>query len=132
MDFADLNFTNTPAQKMELTHPTTEEVLLGSDGNPIWIELYGSDSDVFRKSIREYGNRKLKKGTKKQTMEELEQTSSVLLARATKGWSNNFEVDGEKIKCSEKAAKELYADYSWIREQVDLFINERSNFLMTA
>jgi len=132
MDFSDFNFKDSAAERMELTNPATDEVLRGDDGEPIWIELYGSDSDIFRSAVRAYGNKKLQKQSKKQTLEEIEETAAKILAQATKGWSGNFTVNGEAVPCSPKAAEKLYIEYTWIREQVDAFANERSNFLKSA
>ena len=132
MDLDKFNFKESPAQKMDLTNPVTEEILIDDSGQPIWIALYGADSDVFRKAMRAYGNKKLAKGSKKQTMEELEQISSKLLSKVTAGWSDQLIVNGEHPDCNEQSAAWLYAEYPWIREQVDAFVNERSNFLKSA
>ena len=132
MDISNFNFKESGAEKMELLHPTTEEILRGDDGEPIWIELYGADSDIFRSAVRAYGNKKLQKGSKKQTMEEIEGTTARILAQATKSWSSNFVVNGEVLECTPKSAEWLYTEHNWIREQVDSFVNERSNFLKSA
>lgn len=132
MDLNNFNLKDAGPKEMELISPTDGTVLTGDDGEPVTITLYGADSNPFRKAVRVYGNKKLnQKGKQKQTMEELEQTSSKLLAQITESWTN-IVVNGEEVSCSEKTALQLYTDYAWIREQVDEFVNERSNFLVDA
>ena len=132
MDISNFNFKDSDAERLELTNPVTEETLLGDDGEPVWIELYSADSDIFRSAVRAYGNKKLQKGSKKQTLEEIEQTASKILAQATRAWSDNLIVNGVHPECSPKEAEKLYEEYTWIREQADGFANERGNFLKSA
>lgn len=132
MDISKFNFKESAPGTMELTHPATEATLMGDDGKPITITLHGSDSNVFRAAVREYGNRKLAKGSKKQTMEELDQITVKILAKATVAWSDNLIVSGEHPECNVENAEKLYSEYSWIKEQVDAFVNERANFLTNA
>jgi hypothetical protein len=132
MDLNDFNFKESSAQRMELLNPATEETLRGEDGEAIWIEVHSADSDMFRSAMRRYGNKKLQKGSKKQTVEEVEEVSCKILAEATSAWSNNLIVNGEHPECTAKNAEWLYEEYLWIREQVDKFVNERANFLTSA
>jgi len=132
MDIANLALNNVPPQTLELLHPVEGTVLKSDKGQPLTITVYGSDSDEFRKVVRQFGNKRLnEKKNKKQTMEELEEMSARILSKVTVGWSN-IVLDGETLKFSEQAAFNLYKEHSWIREQVDEFVNERSNFLLTA
>lgn len=133
MDISSFNFKDAEPAVLELLNPSDGTVLMNDAGDePLTITLYGSDSDTFRKAVRAYGNKKLnQKGNKKQSVEELEQTSSRLLANVTQCWSNIVE-SGELLECTEKNAMHLYTEYPWIREQVDEFVNERSNFLTGA
>lgn len=132
MDISNFNFKEATPAIMELCHPVTQETLKGDDDLPITITLHGSDSSVFRAAVREYGNRKLSKGAKKQTVEEIDQATTRILAKATVSWSDNFVVNGDALDCTMQNAEKIYADYSWIREQVDAFVNERANFLANA
>jgi hypothetical protein len=132
MDLSKLDFSEAPAQKMHLTHPVSGDRLKNDDGEDIVIYLYGSDSDRFRSAVRSFGNKRLNaKKNAKQSIEELEETTARILAIATAGWEN-IVLNGKEVDYSEKNAFELYKDYSWIREQADEFVNERSNFLINA
>lgn len=131
MDLSNLKLGDAGSQKMELVHPVEGTTLLDDDKEPVTIELYGADSDVFRKTIRALGNKALSKNQKKRTIEELEESTVKLLARVTVGWSGLKE-DGEELEFSIANAERLYTDYPWIKEQVDEFVQERSNFLTNA
>lgn len=133
MDFSkQFNFKAGQTSKMELRNPGTDEIIIGDDKKPVWIEVYGQDSDAFRNATRDYGNKKLQRGAKKQTMEEIEQTACKILGKSTVGWSNNFSLGGVKPEFSTDNAEQLYIDYPWIKEQVDAHVNDRANFLPTA
>lgn len=130
MDIANLKFNEAPAARMQLLHPVEGTVLV-QDGEEMYIEVYGADSDVYRKAMRQYGNKQLNtRGKQKKTIEELEQVSTSLLAQITCGWK--VFIDGEWLEFSPAAVKALYTDYSWIKEQVDEFVNDRANFLANA
>lgn len=132
MDLETLDFKVSAPAKMTLMHPVTQTEMEGDDGKHIFIEVRSADSDEFRKAMRGFGNRKLSKNSKKQTVEEIEEMSCRVLAAATVGWSENFKIRGESWKCSEDSAFALYTEFAWIREQVDAFVNERANFLIGA
>lgn len=131
MDLNDFNLKEATSRKVELTNPANEAPLLDSDGNPVWIEVHGADSDVYRNAMRFHTNRKMAKKSNKQTMEEVEAATCKILAASTVGWSG-LGVNGQPLEFSEKAAEKLYLEHLWIREQVDAFINERANFLTSA
>lgn len=132
MDLQKFDFKNSAARQMKLSDPTTDEALIGTDGNPIVFTLHGADTDVVQKAIKDYGNEKLRKGRKSQTVESAEGTASKILALATVNWTENFVINGELIPFNTANAEWLYNEYSWIKEQVDAFISLRSNFLPTA
>lgn len=117
-----------------LYDPRTREPLLQDDGPPILIRLLGRDSDVFRKKEREIQARRINRSVKRRNkdltpddLEQAEKEACELLASVTTGWAGIDLGEGE-VDFSEKAAKDLYLDYEWIRTQVDEFVDERSNF----
>lgn len=128
---ADLQLLDSVAlantgEKLVLLHPATEEEL------DITITLMGSDSDEYRNSIKkrfEQAQRQAK--SKKSTdmdLDEAEEKSRDLLAKMTLAWEN-VEEAGKKVTCTLENAKDLYKKYPWIREQVEKFISDRSNFI---
>ena len=116
---------------MVLRHPASGEELTTDDGGQIYIELLGMDSPEYRQLIRAAATRNVSRGRKRPSPELLEQEGITLLAGVTKGWGGVV-VGGEVIAFSPEAAKRLYTDYAWIREQVDEFVGERGNFLLIA
>ena len=130
MDISKLNFSEAQAARMPLLHPVEGTPLKHKD-EEMYIDLYGSDSDLYRKTMRQYGNKQLNtKANKKKTIEELEEVSTTLLSKVTADW--RIYIDGSWLEFSPQAAKALYEDYNWIKEQVDEFVNDRSNFLASA
>lgn len=130
MDLKKLNLAGSDAETLHLCHPSTGvELVDEEDGTPVLIELHSSDSDVVRGAVRRFGNKKLneKKG-RKQSMEELEDSSAKILAAATAGWSG-MRFGSDELEFTKENAESVYKDFPWIREQVEEFINDRSNFL---
>ena len=126
----DMNEAASRGAEMVLRHPSSGEELF-TDDEPIIFQLLGSDSAEYRQRIRAAANKSINKGRRTQTVERLEQESIDLLAGVTVDWSGVV-VDGEAVEFSHNAAKKLYTEYAWIREQVDEFVGERSNFLSNA
>lgn len=128
---ADLNLLDSVAvanqgETLALLHPGTNEEL------DITITLMGSDSDEYRTTIKkrfEAAQRQAKnKRNQDVDLDDAEQKSQELLAKMTLGWEN-LEMDGKSVKFSFEAAKDVYARFPWIREQVEKFISDRSNFI---
>lgn len=137
MSLAELN-TTVNAEKgaaVEILHPT-KNIPLG-----ITFFVRGTDSSAFREITRKHQNRRMEKAKKKRgqlsmTAEELEAESIDTLVACTAGWKtgdkNHIElVDGEYLDCTPENARRLYSDpgFSWLREQIDNEIGDRSNFL---
>ena len=94
------------------------------------IKLAGLDSYIYRNWIKTSLNKRLAKKKKRDfSFEESERSSVELLAALTLGWEG-LELNGEDVPFSYEAALGLYSDPNnkWLREQVDEFVNDRSNF----
>ena len=113
---------------MPLIHPKTGDVIATEAGADMVITLYGKDSDVYRKAQRTITNRRLSKKTNATlTAERLEAEANEVLAHCTDSW--NIVYEGEEIDCNFTNAKKVYTNLPWVKEQVDEFVAERSNFL---
>ena len=124
MDLAKLDILS-PANEgvwMELEHPVTGEPL------GIKIKVAGVDSDYYRKEMRRQQNKRLKKGIRTISAEELENEVIELLVACTLDWEG-IEYEGKVLECNKENARMIYKKFPWIREQVDNFINDRANFL---
>ena len=134
MDLNQLNLTEKADKgaELHLEHPVSGE-LLEHDGKPMVIRLSGTDSAAYRKKQREHQNKRLAKMAKgrKADFSINDDEACELLAACTLGWSNIIK-DGEELDFSEDAAFDLYKEFPWMREQVDAFIGDRSNFFTKA
>lgn len=119
---------------LTLCHPISGEKLQDKDGKPVTITLLGSDSDEYQKQDRANNKARLAKAQRSRrfipTPEELEADNVALLAAVTTGWSG-IVVNGEAPECNTTQAAKLYKEQLWVREQVNEFVSDRSNFLVS-
>jgi len=108
-----------------------DEPMVGEDGKPMTITLYGPGSKPYAKAQAAQQNRmidKLKrKGKADQTAEEKAREQAEFLAGCTKAFSSNIEMDGLK---DEALFRAVYAETSigFIAEQVGRYLGEWGNF----
>ena len=126
-DLATLDTSKVAEEGAELlvSHPTTGEDL------DIKIVLIGTDSKTFRDISKIRATMALKKKTREIDLDQNEQDSIELLAKCTKGWSGITE-NGKEVAFSYDNAVQIYTKYLWLREQIDRFMADRSNFLPSA
>jgi hypothetical protein len=102
-------------------------------GSGAFITLLGKDSAEFRAILDERSRAYADRGAAGLPLEldadEREQASREMLARCTKGWRGLERADGTELVYSHSAAIDLYATYPAIREQVNVFIADRANFV---
>ena len=104
-----------------------------ADGSPTTIELLSDDDERLRAYDRQAQNRRLKNISKlRLSAEELEEEAVLKLANATVRWNTFEDENGEAIPCTIEAAARLYREYPFLREQVDQFVGDRTNFLQTS
>lgn len=130
---------------VRIYHPGTNEDL------DIVIFVLGKDSDEFQKVTRSQSKRrmaKIQKGGFRSPnipVEEVEQNGIELLAACTTGWKTlaakcgkgetpepekkTILLDGSELEFSVDAAVSLYERFPWIKEQVDIAIGDRANFI---
>lgn len=125
MDLTKLNLTEASeiGAELELEHPITGEKL------DAVIHLAGTDSAAYRGKQKEIQSKRIAKLArgKKADFSNSDDEECELLASCTLGWSGIFN-GKEEVKFSHAAAKKLYLESYWIREQVDSFIGDRANF----
>jgi len=114
---------------VSIYHPGTNEDL------DISISVLGKDSDLFQKISRSQNKKRMAKMTKggfRNTspvpIEEIEQDGIELLAACTTGWTGVI-IDGKEIPFSADNAAMLYKRFPWIKEQVDVAVGDRANFI---
>jgi len=131
MDLESINPAKFAArgQKLHLRHPVTDELLHNEDGEPITITLLGRDAPEYRRFMRNTANAAMRKGkNNRASIEQLEQQSADLLAAVTVAWENVV-LEGEALECTPDNAARVYRELPFVREQVDEFVEDRSNFL---
>jgi len=132
MDIQEIKLASASSEgvKMELYHPIEET----SFDPPIFLTVVGMDSDIYQKAQMDQRNKQFKKMQRRNrlrfemTAEETEEQSIELLARCILGWEN-IEWEGAPLPYNKENAKRLMR-INWIREQVDIFIGDRANFLL--
>lgn len=126
MDLNDINLTEKSDAGAELTleHPVTGDKLEGMK-----IMLAGSDSKAFRAKQKEINSARITRMMKRKSssLQNSDDDECELLAACTLGWSG-IVAGGEELAFSNAAAKNLYMEHNWIREQVDEFVGNRANF----
>lgn len=98
---------------------------------PLTITLIGQDSAEFRAMQHRLSSKRLNAAVKKKLRldaDELDADTLSMLAKSTKAWQG-IVVEGKALDCNESTARSLYERMPWIREQVEEFISDRSNFL---
>jgi hypothetical protein len=121
---------------MEVRNPHTGEVVYhdGDDGKPdlnrpFTIKLVGKDSQKVVTLGRQQADRRIQHTNRTKlpvTMALLEKDEIELAVVATLEW--DVILDGKKPDNDPKAYRAAYAKYSWLYEQVVLFIGTRANF----
>lgn len=112
---------------LNIVHPETEEVIEG-----MTITLLGQDSKVYRKlqmGKQQAALNRMAKGKKALDLdaEKLSEDSIDDLVKLTIEWSG-FTLDGKTLDCTPANVRTVYADWSWIKEQVQEFVGNRANF----
>ena len=134
MDLTELDTSSAADEGVEMAvrHPVTNAPLMMADGEtPITIRVAGMDSKIFRKAQRANQDRRMKGARyRAPTADELDAEATELVAKCTLSWRGVM-IDGAELQCSFANAKQLYTRLPWLREQVDLFMGDRANFLQT-
>lgn len=132
MNIEDLANTLTDSAVLTVTHPVTGLPLKMKDDVLVTLSLAGMDSDRYRAADRENTNNRLKlraSGARvKMTAEELEAEALEIIVACTVGWTGVFD-DGEEVPFSAANVRTLYTKVPWLRQQADVFIHDRANFL---
>lgn len=131
MDLSELDTRKAAEEgaKLQLRHPVDDTPLTDDKGVPITITVVGSDSQTFKRAMHAQADRRMAKANRRNmTMQSIEDEGINLLVAATTGWFGII-VDGKAMPFSGDNAHTLYDRFPWIREQVNVFVGDRANFL---
>ena len=137
MDLSNFNIEKAAelGADLNLIHPATGDEIKTDDDELVVIKLLGTDSMIWRNKNRDLGRKRtakvLRSRNKDVDLMATDKETCEMLAACTLGWSN-IEEDGEILEFSEDAAYKVYMKHLWIREQADVFINERANFFTSS
>ena len=118
---------NDEGRPLVLVDPSTGDDLINDAGEPMVILLVGSDSKEYRQYQSQIANKYRTRG-KDPSLGQAQKMSIELLAKSTRGFEN-LQLNGEAIEFSTDGAEKLYSNYAIIKDQVDEFVHERTNFL---
>lgn len=127
-DFASRDVAAKAEQgaELEVLDPVTGEAV------GVYITLAGADSAVHRKALTAASKRRLngQKGFRNKGWdpEKMQEESIEILATCTLSWKGVL-VDGAPLPCSRDNAIKMYTRFPWLREQVEAFISDRSEYL---
>jgi hypothetical protein len=128
MDLASLDLTkaSNDGAWITLKHPATGEELSGR------IKIVGKDSTKFTQLSEEFKRKALddmkSNKTMAQRMENAQEQSDAILVACTLDWDGMM-LDGQDLPFSEANVKMVYGRFNWIKEQIDVAIADRANFL---
>jgi hypothetical protein len=119
--------------EVSIYNPATTENL------GLFITVLGKDSDEFQRVSRAQQKKRMEKMSKggfrntNVPVESSEADGIQLLAAVTKSWrqgeKQTITLDGRELDCSKDNAAMIYERFPWIREQVDVAIGDRANFI---
>lgn len=107
--------------------------LLDKHGKPSgeWIQLLGADSKEYQQRFQQHQQRRLgrlqRPGGAKISQQEMDNEIVDRLVVCTKDWSFKL-ANGEKLPLTPQNTENIYRKSLLIREQVEIFINDRANF----
>lgn len=110
---------------IEIQHPVTGEAL------GVTITVLSPDSDEYRRTSLQLQNdniRFVRKNRGKTTAERLQQEAMDVLVAATIGWKG-LQENGQDLPFTKENVRRVYAEFPFIKEQVDEFTADRRNFI---
>ena len=128
IDFAsrDVAAKAEEGAELEVLDPVTGEAV------GAYITLAGADSVVHRKAVANISKRRFnnQKGFRNKGFdpERMEAESIEILAACTLSWKG-VTLEGAALPCSRDNAIKMYTRFPWLREQVEAFISDRSEYL---
>ena len=135
-NLADLNVAKADVgvPMAVLNHKTSEPLVFEDEQGslqPVTITLLGAESGVVRAERRVQVNRRFRRGlaqASKITAEETEAEALTLLVKQTVAWQG-VALGDDLLECTEANVRRVYTEFPWIRQQVDTFVNDISNYL---
>lgn len=113
--------------------------LRARNGEIVAITLLGSDSNKYRALTRAQVRKRMEQMAAgkppvmtEADLDETDRDVVDVLAACTVGWKNVLDTSGAPIPFNDENVRKLYAAYPVIKEQVDAFISNRTNFIQPS
>lgn len=119
----------------------TGEPLLAKNGKEVSFVLHGADSARYRAAMRAATRARIDAAAAAAQAGEPPAGPDIadedahtiaVLAACISGWENVFTPDGEAIPFTVAAVTALLAKHIWLREQIDVFVTRRRNFMKAS
>ena len=119
MDISSLRPLNEV--EVKIIHPITK------DETDIVFTVSGTDSKQYRQAVRDVMVRRM--SDPDSDASEFDSDEVEILARCTVGFKGLL-IDGESPDNTLESITKIYAEFTWIKDQVDKFIANKSNFFL--
>lgn len=107
--------------------------LLDKDGKQVFISVLGPDSTKYRAMTRDQVRKRIQAASTGAPIPEDEDDATLaILVACTTGWTGINTPKGEPIPATPENFAALYTRYPVIRDQVDLFMAQRQNFILAS
>ena len=97
----------------------------------IRIEILSPDSFAYKKVLIKMSKKFKDKLNSSESILDDEANLIDFLVAVTKSWKN-VELDHQALECTEENVRHVYTHCSDIREQVNVFLGNKANFLVKA
>lgn len=113
---------------IELKNPETGKPIPGPNKKPMSATLHGPYSKTYRAAIREMQKARMEAGgTAEMSLDESEEMQTDLLIACIKDW--NVALDTDAVPCTPENIREVFAEYPWVRDQLQIAHGSVSRFL---
>ena len=117
---------------VQLRSPISNEPLADDKGKAIGLRLVGADSAEFRDYQRNAINFRIQQGKKLKVSAESSEADAIAQLAACIVGFENIELDGKPLAFSKESAKDMLKRLSWVFEQVNEAVVDRSLFLKAS
>lgn len=129
----DVSAASENTTRVELEHPSTDDVMRDDDGNAYFVEVVGDDHPELRKIDRKHADRRSERLRKNRDpgldQETLEAEAAERLSVATRAWYLP-PLEGQVLEFNQKNARMVYSrpGLVWIATQVQKAMKDRKRF----
>lgn len=137
MDLTQFKSTGSEGAVYTVKNPKTGEPL------DLKITMFGPDSVQYRAAMLHTARQNLKTAGEQKAPEDMsdsdiigavaedDQLKTTILVMCTAGWVN-LEENGKAVKFSKDEAQRIYTEYTWLRNQLWVWLNNQSNFFTVS